>query len=160
MKIKKILTILLCAALMFTAILTLSSCMKEEDYYTKSEVDALIETLKEEYDAKIAELEEKNTANEEKIEDLTEEYDNKINAYCLMDNHVHMVIRIEKEFLSKAMQSLMIRYVQYFNKKYERVGHLFQNRFSAIFFAFAERKFTTFEIALGKSEGVFMQEQF
>ena len=78
MKIRKILTILLCATLMMAAVLTLSSCMMEEDYYTKSEVDALIETLKEEYDAKIAELEEKNTANEEKIEDLTEEYDNKI----------------------------------------------------------------------------------
>lgn len=52
-------------------------------------------------------------------------------SYCLMDNHVHMVIRIEKDFLSKAIQSLMIRYVQYFNKKYKRKGTLVQNRFKS-----------------------------
>lgn len=50
-------------------------------------------------------------------------------AFCLMDNHVHMVIRSEKEFLSKSMQSLAIRYVHYFNKKYKRTGPLFQDRF-------------------------------
>jgi len=60
-----------------------------------------------------------------------DEYDNKIYAYCLMDNHVHMVIRIEKEFLSKAMQTLMIRYVHYFNKKYNRIGPLVQSRFKS-----------------------------
>ena len=48
-----------------------------------------------------------------------------------MDNHIHMVIRIEKEFLSKAMQTLMIRYVHYFNKKYKRTGTLLQNRFKS-----------------------------
>jgi len=60
-----------------------------------------------------------------------QEYENKIYAYCLMDNHIHMVIRIQKQFLSKAMQSLMIRYVQYFNKKYERIGTLVQSRFKS-----------------------------
>jgi REP element-mobilizing transposase RayT len=59
------------------------------------------------------------------------DYDYKIYSYCLMDNHVHMVIRIEKEFLSKAMQSLMVRYVHYFNTKYQRVGALVQNRFKS-----------------------------
>ena len=52
-------------------------------------------------------------------------------AYCLMDNHVHMVIKSEKEFLSKSMQSLSIRYVQFFNRKYKRTGPLFQNRFKS-----------------------------
>lgn len=60
-----------------------------------------------------------------------EEYDMKIYSYCLMDNHVHMVIKIEKEFLSKAMQSLTIRYVHFFNKKYDRIGTLVQNRFKS-----------------------------
>lgn len=50
-------------------------------------------------------------------------------AYCLMENHVHMVMRCEDAFLSKSIQSLMIRYVQYFNKKYMRIGPLVQNRF-------------------------------
>ena len=48
-----------------------------------------------------------------------------------MDNHIHLVIRIEDEFLSKAMQSLSIRYSQYFNYKYERTGPFFQNRFKS-----------------------------
>lgn len=43
------------------------------------------------------------------------DYNYSVYAYCLMDNHVHMVIKAEKEFLSKAIQSLQIRYVQYFN---------------------------------------------
>lgn len=59
------------------------------------------------------------------------EYNSQIYSYCLMDNHVHMVIRIEKDFLSKAIQSLMIRYVRYFNKKYNRVGTLVQSRFKS-----------------------------
>ena len=59
------------------------------------------------------------------------EFNYKVYAYCLMDNHVHMVIKIEKDFLSKVMKSLMIRYVQYFNRKYERKGTLVQNRFKS-----------------------------
>lgn len=59
------------------------------------------------------------------------ENDITIYSYSLMDNHVHMVIKIEKEFLSKAMQSLMIRYVRFFNKKYERIGALSQCRFKS-----------------------------
>ena len=55
----------------------------------------------------------------------------KVSAYCLMDNHVHMIIKIEKEFLSKAMQCLMARYVHYFNKKYKRIGTLVQGRFKS-----------------------------
>ena len=55
----------------------------------------------------------------------------KIYAYCLMDNHIHMVIKIDNVFLSKAMQSLMLRYAQYFNKKYERIGPILQNRFKS-----------------------------
>ena len=59
------------------------------------------------------------------------DYNYNIYAYCLMDNHVHMVTQIEKEFLSKSMQSLMVRYVRYFNKKYQRIGTLVQNRFKS-----------------------------
>jgi len=60
-----------------------------------------------------------------------QEYNYNIYSYSLMTNHIHMVIRSEKEFLSKAMQSLMVRYVQYFNKKYKRTGTLVQNRFKS-----------------------------
>lgn len=58
-------------------------------------------------------------------------FEYKVCAYCLMDNHVHLVIIIEDKFLSKAMQNLIIRYAHYFNKKYQRVGPFLQNRFKS-----------------------------
>ena len=58
-----------------------------------------------------------------------EKYEYQLYAYCLMDNHVHLMIKETKESINKIMQSLMVRYSAYFNKKYERVGHLFQNRY-------------------------------
>ena len=54
-----------------------------------------------------------------------------IYAYCLMTNHIHLVIRCKDNLLSKSVQSLAIRYVYYFNKKYERTGSLFQGRFKS-----------------------------
>ena len=63
------------------------------------------------------------------IKKTKEKYEYDIYAYCLMDNHVHMLIRDVHENLSKIMQSLAVCYATYFNKKYERVGHLFQNRY-------------------------------
>ena len=51
-------------------------------------------------------------------------------AYCLMDNHVHMLMKATDgpAFLVKKMAS---SYVYYFNHKYERVGHLFQERYKS-----------------------------
>lgn len=59
------------------------------------------------------------------------EFNYAVYSYCLMTNHVHMVIKCKDEFLSKSMQSLMIRYVRYFNKKYQRTGSLVQSRFKS-----------------------------
>ena len=56
-------------------------------------------------------------------------YELEIYSYALMRNHVHLVINDRNENLSTAIQSLNISYSSYFNKKYERVGHLFENRF-------------------------------
>ena len=50
-------------------------------------------------------------------------------GYCIMDNHVHLLIKEEKEPLSQTMKRIGVSYSLYYNKKYERVGHLFQNRF-------------------------------
>ena len=55
----------------------------------------------------------------------------KILSYCLMNNHVHLVISIENENLSKGIQSLIIRYASYFNRKYDRKGPFVQNRFNS-----------------------------
>lgn len=48
-----------------------------------------------------------------------------------MNNHVHLVINIQDYSLSKAIQSLLIQYVHYFNRKYQRIGPLLQNRFKS-----------------------------
>lgn len=50
-------------------------------------------------------------------------------GYCIMDNHVHLLIKEEKDPISRTMKRICISYSYYFNKKYERVGHLFQDRF-------------------------------
>lgn len=56
----------------------------------------------------------------------------RIHSYCLMDNHVHLLIEdVNKENLSSFMQVLSSVYARYFNKKYDRIGHLFQDRFSS-----------------------------
>ncbi len=46
-------------------------------------------------------------------------------AFCLMPNHVHLLIKPEKKNLAKAMHSIFSRYAAWFNKKYQRKGHLF-----------------------------------
>ena len=58
-----------------------------------------------------------------------EKYQCEIYEYCLMANHVHMIIFDCKDILSKAIQSLAISYSLYFAKKYKKEGHLFQGRF-------------------------------
>ena len=52
-------------------------------------------------------------------------------AYCLMDNHVHLLIKSQENF-NKFMQCIQTVYAAYFNKKYKRIGHLFQDRFKSI----------------------------
>jgi len=56
-------------------------------------------------------------------------YNYKLEAYCLMDNHVHLLINDNGNDISKIMKSINISYVYYFNNTYDRVGHLFQGRF-------------------------------
>lgn len=52
-------------------------------------------------------------------------------AYCLMGNHVHLLMKEEKEPLDQIFKRIGARYVFWFNHKYERVGHLFQDRFKS-----------------------------
>ena len=54
-----------------------------------------------------------------------------IHNYCLMSNHYHILIEIEKETLSKFMRQINMSYAIYFNKKYKRSGHLWQGRFKS-----------------------------
>lgn len=66
-----------------------------------------------------------------KLMDIKKEFNFQIYAYCLMINHVHLVIKVEDEFLSSGMKSLLIRYSCYFNKKYDRIGTFVQDRFKS-----------------------------
>ncbi len=52
-----------------------------------------------------------------------------INAYCLMDNHVHLLVYDPVFNISQMMKKIDVTYAKYYNEKYERVGHLFQGRF-------------------------------
>ncbi|MGH4138873.1 transposase [Clostridium sp.] len=56
-------------------------------------------------------------------------YDFKIYGYCLMDNHAHLMIAANGADISKVMHVINFCYATYFNKKYEREGHLFKDRF-------------------------------
>ncbi len=55
----------------------------------------------------------------------------KLYAYCLMTNHIHLLIEetSEEGNISKLMQSINVKYTFYFNKRYKRSGHIFQGRF-------------------------------
>lgn len=53
-------------------------------------------------------------------------------AYCLMDNHYHLLIETPQPNLSLGMRQLNGRYTQAYNRRHERVGHLFQGRFTSI----------------------------
>ena len=53
-------------------------------------------------------------------------------AYCLMDNHYHLLIETNSPTLSKGMKHLNGTYTQYFNRSHKRVGHVYQGRFKGI----------------------------
>lgn len=56
----------------------------------------------------------------------------RIYAYCLMPNHVHLLVETGSTPLAKFMQGLQQSYTQHFNRSYRKVGHLFQGRYKAI----------------------------
>ena len=53
-------------------------------------------------------------------------------AYCLMDNHYHIVVETAEANLSKGMRQLNGVYTQNFNRRHNRVGHVYQGRYKAI----------------------------
>lgn len=50
-------------------------------------------------------------------------------TYCLMSNHVHLLIKTDSEPLKRFMARLNSMYTKYFNKKYGYIGHLFQSKY-------------------------------
>jgi putative transposase len=53
-------------------------------------------------------------------------------AYCLMGNHYHFVVQTHQPNLSRLMRQLNGVHTQYYNRRYAKVGHLFQGRFKAV----------------------------
>jgi putative transposase len=56
----------------------------------------------------------------------------KIHAFCLMTSHFHLELQVVDAPLSKIMQRIAIRYVQWFNWKHHKTGHLFERRYKAV----------------------------
>lgn len=53
-------------------------------------------------------------------------------SYCLMPNHFHLLIKqVSERGMQKLMQKLLTTYAIYFNRRYDRVGHLFQGPYKA-----------------------------
>lgn len=68
----------------------------------------------------------------DRLEHYRERYEFAVYAYVLMANHVHLLMETGRVPLSKIMQGLQFTYTRYYNRKYDKVGHLFQGRYKAI----------------------------
>ena len=68
-----------------------------------------------------------------------------IHAFCLMDNHYHMLVQNTRENLSSGMRQLSAQYASYFNKRHNRVGHLWQGRFKSWYVLDTKYLFTLFK---------------
>jgi REP element-mobilizing transposase RayT len=68
----------------------------------------------------------------ERLAHYRKKYGYVIYAYCLMPNHVHLLVESSEHPLAKFMQGLQQSYSQYFNRKHHKTGHLFEGRYKAI----------------------------
>ncbi len=50
-------------------------------------------------------------------------------AYCVMDNHVHVVVHAGPETFKSALRKMNLKYAMWYNSVHDRVGHVFQNRY-------------------------------
>lgn len=78
----------------------------------------------------------KSKKSKEKMKDIifnkTKELNVKIIAYCIMDNHVHLLIKIEEvNDMSKYMSRVNTSYAKYYNHIYNKVGYVFRDRYRA-----------------------------
>ena len=66
------------------------------------------------------------------LQEGIQRFKHKIHGYCWMPNHVHLVIQVGEQSLSKIIQNLSFRYTRWFNRRQNQTGHLFQGRYKAI----------------------------
>lgn len=55
----------------------------------------------------------------------------KLYAYCLMNNHVHLLLEESTVPLDIIMKRIEVKFVRWYNCKYQRIGHLFQDRYKS-----------------------------
>lgn len=64
------------------------------------------------------------------LKELSTRFSVKIWAYCLMQNHFHLLlVPVNTDGMSRFIHGLTFKYAQHFNKKYGRTGRLWENRF-------------------------------
>jgi len=63
----------------------------------------------------------------------SERYNVELHGYVLMPNHVHLLVRVNSVPLARFMQGIQQTYTQIFNKRHEKVGHLFQGRYKSFY---------------------------
>ena len=80
----------------------------------------------------ISKDDEDRTIFMEILQKVNKRYNWLCHAYCLMNNHYHIVIETPDGNLSQGMRQLNGVYTQQFNKRHHRVGHIFQGRYKAI----------------------------
>lgn len=66
------------------------------------------------------------------LQKAVEEHQLLVHAFCLMSNHAHFIFEPTASSLSIAVHAFAFRYAQYFNRRHELYGHLFQDRFRSI----------------------------
>jgi len=66
------------------------------------------------------------------LEEGIVKYGHRIHAFCLMTNHIHLLIQVGEIPLSRIIHNLAFRYTQFINRRHKKIGHLFQGRFKAI----------------------------
>ena len=66
------------------------------------------------------------------VEEGIKRFGHRVHGFCLMGNHVHLLIQVADVPLSQVMQNLSFRYTGWINRRHRRTGHLFQGRFKSI----------------------------
>ena len=65
------------------------------------------------------------------IKDCLEKYQCILHAYCLMTNHIHLLLETDRIEVDKFMKRMSERYAMYFNHKYSYRGHVFEGRYKS-----------------------------
>ena len=66
------------------------------------------------------------------LQEGIERFNHRVHAYCLMSNHLHLIVQVGDIPLSRIIQNLSFRYTRYINFRKNQTGHLFQGRYKAL----------------------------